>query len=246
MAGNKEALLCRSAVVNFLRGELEARYSTENLARFEEFESLPEEVLAAFRAFVLGRIYPEPEKRMQLNRAFETLETLLHSPSRIQPLVRATLGSFWRLGRKIPAAIQAGRRTMQAFGHVCEVEEIMAAAASEQKIEDRDGLAGLFCELPPEPFERLVNGLVALLHSLSDRAMLDAALEIAQKLEQLMLDSPEKWTDAEKAGVMLARETLAEGLGLFTLLDPAQTKTLIEGVERVEWDWIETLREECS
>ncbi len=251
MAENKEALLCRGVVVNFLRGELESRYSRENLARFGEFESLPEEVLTAFRTFVLDRIYPEPENRMQLNRAFETLEALLHSPTRIQPLVRATMGSFWRLGRKIPAAIQAGRRTMQAFGHMCEVEEIMVGAALANGLPSRgakvqDELAGLFNELPPEPFEQLVNGLVALLRSLSDRAMLDAALEIARKLERLILNSPKKWTEAEKAGVTLARETLEEGLALFTLLDPEQTETLIEGVERVEWDWIETLREAYS
>ncbi len=251
MAESNKALLCRRAVVNFLRAELEHRYSRENLARFGEFESLPEEVLTAFRVFVLDRIYPEPEKRMQLNRAFETLEALLHSPTRIQPLVRATLGSFWRLGRKIPAAIQAGRRTMQAFGHVCEIEENMAEAAVAKGLPsggplEQEELAGLFNELPPEPFERLVNGLLALLRSLSDRAMLEAALEIAEKLERLMLDSPKKWTEAEKAGVTMARETLEEGLALFALLDPTQTETLIEGVERVEWDWIETLREEYS
>lgn len=251
MSKNNEPLLCRRAVVDFLRTELESRYSRENLARFEEFESLPDKAHAAFRAFVLDRIYPEPEKRAQLNTAFETLDALLHSPARIQPLVRATLGAFWRLGRKIPAAIQAGRRTMQSFEQVCEIEEIIAEAALAKGFPSDKGIgrgeiAGLFDALPHEPFEQLVNGLVALLHSFSDRAMLEAALEIAGKLECLMFDSPAKWTEAEKAGVTMARETLEEGLALFALLDPTQTETLIEGVERVEWDWIETLREEYS
>ncbi len=232
--------------IAFLRAGLERRYAPEALAGVEEFAGISADTVAAFQAFVLGRVYPEPEERRKLNEAFETLHHLLRSPGRLRSLLSVALSTFWRLGRKLPAAAQAGRLTLDTFEKVRRVEELVARAFQDAAISpctrpDDKKLSAVLAPLPKQPFLELAGALTALLRALSDESVLEAGLELTRTLEAATAKSPAKWTAEERDGLRLARETLEEAMALFSLLPPDRRLPLIQGVARIEEVWASSL-----
>ncbi|HOH51930.1 MAG TPA: hypothetical protein PLI98_14450, partial [Candidatus Hydrogenedentes bacterium] len=232
--------------IAFLRAGLERRYAPEALAGVEEFAGISAGTVAAFQAFVLGRVYPDPEERRKLNEAFETLHHLLHSPGRLRSLLSVALSAFWRLGRRLPAAAQAGRLTLETFEKVRRVEELVARAFQDAGIsaspppEDKR-LFAVLAPLPKEPFLELADALTALLRALSDESVLHAGLELTRTLESATAKNPAKWTAQERDGLRLARETLEEATAIFSLLPPDRRPTLIQGIARIEKEWANSL-----
>ncbi|NLV41201.1 MAG: hypothetical protein GXY15_08220 [Candidatus Hydrogenedentes bacterium] len=229
--------------IAFLRAGLERRYAPDALAGVEEFAGISAGTVAAFQAFVLGRVYPEPEERRRLNEAFETLHHLLRSPGRLRSLLSVALSAFWRLGRKLPAAAQAGRLTLDTFEKVRRVEELVARAFQDADVPPRtppedERLSAVLAPLPKQPFLELADALTALLRALSDESVLEAGLELTRTLESATAKSPAKWTAQERDGLRLARETLEEATALFSLLPPDRRPTLIRGIARIEGEWV--------
>ncbi|HNY86605.1 MAG TPA: hypothetical protein PKN23_08905 [Candidatus Hydrogenedentes bacterium] len=239
--GSHEAL-----AVAFLRAELEKRYAPEALSRAEDFAGVPPDTVEAFRAFVLGRVYPEPEERSKLNEAFETLHQLLRSPARLRSLLSVALSAFWRLGRRLPAAAQAGRLTLETFEKVRRVEELVARTFQDADVSastrpDDKKLLAVLAPLPKKPFLELADALTALLRALSDESVLHAGLELTRTLESATAKNPAKWTAQEREGLRLARETLEEATALFSLLPPDRRAPLIQGIARIEEEWANSL-----
>lgn len=232
--------------IAFLRAGLQRRYTPEALSGAEEFAGISADTVAAFQAFVLGRVYPEPEERRKLNDAFETLHHLLRSPGRLRSLLSVALSAFWRLGRKLPAAAQAGRLTLETFEKVRRVEELVARAFQDAGISpgtrpDDKKLLAVLAPLPKQPFLDLADALTALLRALSDESVLEAGLELTRTLESATAKNPAKWTAQERDGLRLARETLEEATALFSLLPPDRRPNLIQGIARIEEEWVNNL-----
>src|SRR5688500_17755435 len=115
----------RTIVLAFSRDVLRRRYEIENVRRFRSFDNMGDQPITKMRELFLDPIYPPPEQRNQLDEAFDRLGEMLRSPSRMGPLMGAAFKSMWRLGHRLPTAINAGRSTIDAFSKTRHLEQLM-------------------------------------------------------------------------------------------------------------------------
>ncbi len=239
--------LLEKAIIEAYRAALRRRYQLNMVRQYPEFNAIPDESVEELREFFLKDVYPPVEKRAAFEDAFEHLSGILHSPRRRAPLTKVALGSVWRLGPRLPGAIAAGKKTVDAFVRTQEVEDEMVTAAqrlglAETDFEDAHGLERMMRELPERLFVDLIFDMLELLRSLSNVDTLSAMVDIMERSVHVMESRPELYGEAEIAGVTLGLGVLREGLHLFRPMRKREVSALIEGIERVEMDWFGRLR----
>ena len=238
------------AVLDAFRGEIEIRYSLDNLREHEALADIDDAFLVELCDFLLDNMYPEAERRDELDEAFEHLHGLLRSPSQLKPLVRTALSSMWRLGRHLPRAMSAGLRATEAMreGRKLElqlVEEAGECGLAPGDFAERGALAMTVARIPEQVVEKLVAEVVDLFSVLSDEKTLSVMCEIMEQALGVMEAKPDTYDDPQRLGVALSLEVVRGGLDLFERLNGDQFKRILETVERVELAWFDAMRREA-
>jgi len=247
MADEQDAL--EEAVIEFYREEIRRRYLIENMQRFEQFKGVPDALLNDLREFFLASIYPPLAMRRQLDHASDQLRGLLRSPKLLAPLLRTAITSMLRLGTQVPAAVSAGLGAVDALREARKLEVLMMEAARELHITpehqtDRDAMLRVIASVPKETHLRLVHDLIDLFTALSNVKMLSAMFDIMERCLKVMDSRPELYEENLRAGVKLGLAVLRGGLDLFLEMKPKDFPRVIKGIEMVEMDWFNTVREE--
>lgn len=238
-------------VLNFYRDELRVRYDLKNIRRFDVFSSVEDEQLIALRDFFLEQIYPPAEHRQELDDAFDKLGEMLRSPKRMQPLVGATIRSMWRMGTKLPSAINAGRSTIDAYSKTRQLEDLMVKEAISQEITPADAkkrarMLKLLKNVPESVVTKLIHDILNLFHALTNVEMLQVAADFMSQCIKVMEDRTDLYDDDDRDGIRLGLTLLNEGLALFKDMDPAIFPQVIHGIQMVEMDWFKRVQEEAA
>lgn len=241
----------REVVLGFYREELQRRYQLINVRRFEEFRTISDAQLTVLRDFFLDQIYPELERRNRLDAAFDQLGAMLTSPKRMSPLLTAALTSLWRMGTKIPAAVSAGRAAIDAYMKTRELEACLIASATKVKLKPKDAhvrakMVTLIQAVPEKQVLTLISDILDLFHALSNTEILKVAVAFMEQCQVVMEKRTDLYTDEDREGFQLGLELLKGGLGLFTKMKPEELKAIIAGIERIELDWFERVRQEAA
>ena len=239
------------AVIEFYREEIRQRYLIDNLRRFEAFRGIPDGLLNDLREFFLASIYPPLPMRRQLDQALDNLRGLLRSPKQLRPLLRTALTSMLRLGAQAPAAVSAGLGAVEALREAGKLEQIMMQAARDLDLEpgdgaDRQAMLQVIANVPEESFVHLIHNLLDLFGALSNVKMLSATFSIMDRSMKVMESKPDLYAEELRASLKLGLMVLRGGLDLFLRLQPEDSPRIIRGVEMVEMDWFNGVREEAS
>ena len=236
------------AVIEFYREEIRQRYLLDNLRRFEAFRGIPDGLLNDLREFFLASIYPPLPMRRQLDQALDNLRGLLRSPKQLAPLLRTALTSMLRLGVQAPAAVAAGLGTVEALREAGKLEQIMLQAARDLDLDatDRQAMLQAIVNVPEETFVHLIHNLLDLFRALSNVKMLSATFRIMDRSMKVMDSKPDLYDEELRASLKLGLMVLRSGLDLFLRLQPEDFPRIIRGVEMVEMDWFNGVREEAS
>jgi hypothetical protein len=250
MASSSEEQL-KTLIIQFYRKELELRYQLDNVRRFSTFKEVPDDTIARLRDYFLGHIYPPPRDRKKLDEAFDHLGRLLSSPKRLRPLVGTMFTSLWTLGRQLPAAISAGRSTFDAYAETRKLEQYMLKEARKQVLTvadsgDHHRMLSLIARIPEKHVHRLIKDIMSLFHSLTNIALLRTSHEIMQRCYDIMESRPEIYEEDEREGLRVGLRLLQGGLELFESMDARLFPVIIAGIEEVENDWYERVREEAG
>jgi hypothetical protein len=229
-------------ILQFYREELRQRYQSEHLKRYPQFQDLPEDQIDRLREFFLRRIYPPAEQRAEIDRAFEHLSLVLHSPRKLQPLMRGGLASAWRLGAKLPQAINTGRACFDAYRETRRLEEHLlrearAMGLHPEDADDRPKMLQLLTRFPDHEVKRLIRDVTALFRALNNPGLLETALEFLRLCEKTTEKRRDLYTEEDTRAFRLGIAVMEEGIGLFRSLNAEQVPRLISGIEQVEEDW---------
>lgn len=247
----REAFNPKDAIISFYRDELRKRYQVSHVRRFSQFDVISDESVDTLREYFLDHIYPPPERRAQLDDAFDHLGHLLRSPKRLQPLVTTALMSLWRLGRKLPAAVSAGRSTFDAYIESRKLERYMIEGAqkislSKADTQDRLKMLSLIANIPEKHVRRLIRDILSLFRALANVSLLRTSAEIMDHVYEIMSKRTDLYTESECAGLALGIEVLRGGLELYEGMDPDVFPHIIDGIECVEFDWFDRVRAEVG
>ncbi|MBL8020232.1 MAG: hypothetical protein JNM27_11250 [Leptospirales bacterium] len=241
----------RESVIAAYRSHLARRYAVSNVRRFPELSDFPSDKIDTLRNFFLDRMYPQAEDRRVLDQAFEKLGTVLRSPRKLLPLMKTAVSSIWKLGSLIPAAIKAGLATFDGYLEIRRLESIMVHHAEEKKLQpetlaSEDVFAHIIAGIPQKDIDRFRRDLIRLFESLANVRLLETTVEILGNSQDVMHANAQLYDPEELAGVKIGYGLLTAGLDLFKILKPEEVKTLISGVDRIEMDWIESMRRRAA
>jgi len=237
----------KDAIISFYRDELRDRYQVAHVRKFAQFDVISDQSIDCLREYFLDHVYPPPERRAQLDDAFDHLGRLLRSPRRLQPLVTTALTSLWRLGRKLPAAVSAGRSTFDAYVETRKLERYMLAEAEKVRLteagtRDRRKMLALITNIPEKHVDRLIRDILNLFRALANVSLLRTSAEIMDHVYEIMGRRADLYTESEREGLALGIAVLRGGLELYEGMDAGVFTHIIDGIERVEFDWFDRVR----
>ncbi|HEX71881.1 MAG TPA: hypothetical protein ENN65_00985 [Candidatus Hydrogenedentes bacterium] len=239
------------AAQTFLREELRRRYEIENIRRFRELDALDSARVNTLREFLLANVYPPTERRAQIEAAFEHLSVLLRSPGRLRPLLRALAGSLWRLGRKLPAALAAGRGVADAFVRMRDMEKRLVTVVRDMQGDrtatlDRAAMVRAVASFSKTEIESFIRDLTRLLEQLSHTDMLSGMVNVIRRCKDAMDAHAQTYPEAERAGVALALEIVSGALELFRTIPSSEFALITQGVMLIEQDWHDRMCREAD
>lgn len=240
----------KHAVIEFYREELRDRYQLDNVRRFSHFDPIPDAQVDTLREYFLEYIYPPPKIRDTIDDAFDHLGEVLRSPRRLRPLMGTAIGSMFKFGTRLPAAISAGVSTLDAYMETRKLEKLLLQAARELGITkqdqgNRDRMICIMANVPEEDVRKLIHDVMQLFRALSNTKMLVTAVEFLGKCAELMKKRPELYTEHEVEGITLGRAVVKGGLDLFEDLGDEDLRNMVVGIEQIEMDWYAWVSEQA-
>jgi hypothetical protein len=249
MAQKHDAL--RERVLTFYREELRGRYALSNMRRFRAFQHISDEQITVLRDYFLDHIYPPPSQRQALDDAFDRLNDMLFSPSKLRPLMGAAISSLWRMGTRLPAAVNAGKSAIEAYRDTRRlesrlVEEARAAKLSAADAKDRERMLHLLMRVPEKDVMALIDDVLRLFEALTQVEMLKVAASFLETCEATMAKRPDLYTPEDLKGIALGRAILEGGLALFDNMSVKDLQDIVRGLREVELDWYGRIKKEAA
>jgi len=232
----------RTALIEAYWKELQGRYETENVQRFEDLASVAPEKIEELRSFFLYYIYPPADRRSERDEAFNNLSTVLKSPRKLWPLMGQAFSSVFKLGRMITRALKAAYYTLDCYFESQSLERKMLAAAKERgatpkEIHDRAFLHEIVRAVPESKVMRFQKEVVQLFHSLADTELLKSTLEIMEDSLKIMESQTDLYSEPERMGLQYGLDLLRAGYELFLQLDETEVRLVLDGIDKIEKDW---------
>ena len=229
-------------VTAFLREEIAARYSLENMRRYRAFDALPDGKVHALRDFCLRHVYPEWETRCFQDRAFGKLLALLDAPMRLAPLTAVAMKSLFRFGRDLPRAVDAGKQVMAAFEAMRGLESSLVEQVREQGgAVAPETVRKAMAAMGRHAFDGFVRNTTALLELLAQRSLLATGTSVLGDIARAMDKRPDLYDELEREGMQYAASVMEEGIALFDTLDPPAVAGAIRGIPELETDWFDRI-----
>jgi hypothetical protein len=241
-------------IIEFYREEIRQRYQLERLREIPDFDSIPDTILNALREYILKRLYPSADVRVEMDEAFGNLARLLRSPGRLTPLIGTAIATMFRLSFHLHAVVGAGIATVDAIMDTQqletslmevaetirpELERLLVSRKNEKKY--RQTMLRLICGVPESTVRGLIDNVIRLFGALSDIKMLAGILHLVEGCASVMESRKNVYTDKDRESMKLCLEVLREGHNLFVQLKPKDFPKLIKGIERVEVTWYESV-----
>lgn len=219
-------------VIKGYRQMIEHRYQYHNL---QDKAGLPdtfdETRVAKFRSYFLEYIYPSPEKRSELNEAFENLNNYIHHPEKLLRLLVDSGKLMFKYGRHLPKILRAGLKAMRSFQQANHFEEQLVKGAIEYKMEppfEEADLRELIGKLPRKEIDKFIESGLILFDTLNDRQLVYKIIDIIENLIKSMRKRPNIYGAEEVRALELGYELIVQGNHLFEELSEKEQAVIFD------------------
>jgi len=227
-------------IIEGYRNSIRERYQYPKLHQTYDIpETIGEETVVGFRDFFLDYVYPNYERRMELDKAFQSLDDYLKQPQKLIQLVLDTSKLIFRYGRHLPKILNTGVKALQSFRAATKFEHIFIEEAIKNNIKPPYDLAKidrLIGSLSKAEIEDFIVTTESLFETLHDKVLMGKIIDIIQHLVAIMRNKEKIYTTSQIKGLEFGLETLKEGSRLFNALAPIDQVLLISLVTQIERD----------
>jgi hypothetical protein len=221
------------------------RYTYANLIKVKDIpDTFDEEKISAFRDYFLTYLYPAPERRAELDEAFEQLDSYIKNPTKLLSIIMDSASLLWKHGRHLPKILNAGLKTLKSFraGNDFEVNLIQAARDLELSPPySKSDINAMIGSLSPTEIETFMQNSEILFENLHDRNLVLKVEEIITALIKKMKNRPQVYSAAEVRGLEIGYEIIYFGNALFDSLSESHQRLLLEFVIENEREELERL-----
>ena len=227
-----------SALIEAHRALVAERYVFENLNKIHKLSpEVTTEKVKAVKAYFLGYIYPEFEKRQKINAAFDNLDKHFKNPSHLLDLIGNGAAMAFKFGFQFPQALKAGLSSLDSFKAAQKFEKALYDAAIQENISEPISLEkyeALFATLPKKQLLSFIDSFNDLLQSLTNTKLLKKTVAIIKDLIENMKAKPKIYDVKDIEGITIGVEILENGYNLFKDMSEKEKQIMTELIIKTE------------
>ena len=227
-------------IIEGYRNSIRERYQYHKLKhRYNIPETIHEETVVGFRDFFLDYVYPDFEKRMELENAFKSLDDYIKYPQKLIQVLLDTSKLLFIYGRHLPKILSTGLKALKSFRAATTFETTFIEQAIENNIQPPYDLAKidrLISLLSKEEIEDFIETTQSLFETLHNKALMKKIIEIIEYLIGIMKKDKKAYSKNQVKGLEFGLEALKEGNKLFNSLSQRGQELLITLITKIERD----------
>lgn len=227
------------------RNLIEERYQ---FAKIKAAYSIPSSFdsarAATFKNYFLQHLYPPPEKRTELDAAFQNLDTYIKNPEKLLRLLLDSGSLLFKYGRHLPKILAAGLKALKSFRAVNQLENKLVESANQLKMQPPFSVAdvkNLLKTLSQEDLQEFMENNRALFETFHDRKLVRRILEIVEHLIKKMNKRPNVYSEMEVNALSIGRDIIQQGELLFDQLNKEEQQQIFDLTMQIEEDFINGL-----
>jgi len=202
-------------------------------------ESINEETVNQLRSYFLNYMYPEYNKRAELNEAFKSLDKYIEHPQKLFRILLDAAKLIFRYGRHLPKILNSGLKAMKTFRAATNFEINLVDEAIKNKIEAPYTLSKintLIKLLSRQEIEKFIETSESLFEVLHNKILIEKIKEIIQYLILTMREKEESYSLSQIKGLEIGLEMINEGDKLFNRLTKEDQRNLVKLISDIERD----------
>ncbi|MEO0571424.1 MAG: hypothetical protein AAF039_06935 [Bacteroidota bacterium] len=227
-------------IIDGYRDSIRLRYQYQKLKRHYEIpDTIHKETVEGFRDFFLDYVYPDFEKRMELDKAFQSLDDYIKQPQKLIQIVLDASKLLFIYGRYLPKILSAGLKALKSFRAATTFETIFIEEAIKNNIEppyDLPKINRLISLLSKEEIEDFIGTTQSLFETLHDKALINKIVEVIEFVIAVMRKNKKNYAWSQVKGLEFGLEVLKRGNALFNTLSERDQELLITLITRIERD----------
>lgn len=220
------------------RNLIHQRYQYQNIIhKYDVPEAIDEATVNRIRDYFLNYIYPDYDKRVELNEAFESLDTYIKRPEKLFRMLLDSIRLFFKYGTHIPKILNTGLKALKSFRAASGFENHLAEMAIKHEVSppfDKDKINDLLRHLSREEIEQFIETSESLLFVFRDKKLIQEIVEILSYLIKRMKEKKNLYSENEIKGIELGLEMLMKGDALFNQFSFNHQQLLIQLIIKTE------------
>lgn len=200
---------------------------------------LTEARINAFRDYFLDSVYPDLNKRRELDEAFQSLDTYIKKPEKLARLLLDSTKLLFKYGRHLPKIMKAGIKALQSFRAATQFEQQLVKAALTTKMPPPYSISdinSLIKTLSPAAIDKFIENNKALFGTMKDRKLVGKIIEIVEHLIGKMEERPALYSSKEIKGLEIGRDIIKKGAQLFEQLSQKELEEVLAFTIQLETD----------
>lgn len=225
-------------IITGYRNLIQHRYQYQNItARYEIPDSIDAATVDKVRGYFLDYIYPDYSKRVELNEAFESLDSYIKRPEKLFRMLMDSIRLFFKYGTHIPKILSTGLKALKSFRAASGFEAQLAEMAIKHNVSapyDKTKINRLLKNLSRDEIEQFIETSESLLFVFRDKKLIQEIIEILAYLIQRMEAKKNLYSVNEVKGIALGLEMLKKGDALFNQFSYNDQQLLIQLIIQIE------------
>lgn len=226
------------------------RYDFENLQEnFVLDESVSRELVDRVKSYFLEYVYPTPDEREILNKAFNDLDRHIKNPSHLLKLIGDAPGVLLKFGWHFPKALKAGFQILKSFKAASSLEKDLLSISLKKKVKlplSAKDFEEIIADLPQDELKEFIEDFEHLLSALTDTKLLKKTSEILHELINRMKVESSFYSEEEVEAMQIGLDILENGYLLFDKMSDAEKREMIDLIIKAETKFLEDLAEKYN
>lgn len=234
-----------SEIIKGYRNVIEDRYQFKKLkAQYQLPASLTATDINNIKTYFLTYIYPDVERRKEMDNAFAALDKYTKRPKTLLSLLAESFKLIFTHGKYLPKILMSGLQAMKSFKDATKFENALVNKAIEQQIDPpytQAKINSFIQQLPYKEVDEFINSTEDLFLIIHDKVLVEKIQEIMRFLITKMKQKEHLFTKDDVNAVSVALEMIEKGMEMLEKLSPKEQEILIQFITKIERDYIDNL-----
>lgn len=238
MKNSKEDIL-KEIIISY-RNIIEQRYDYDNLSEIYELpKSINKEIVEEIKHYFLEYVYPNIERRNELNEAFNMLDGYIKSPTKLLNILKSSVKLVFKHRKHLGKILNAGLQAMKTFRSATKFENSLVAKVIEKQVKppfNTKKVNSLIQFLSRKEIDEFINSTEDLFAIMYNKTLVNKIKEVIGFLISEMKKKPKLYSSEEIKGLKIGLEMIDKGERTLDKLSQKNQEFLIQFIIQVEND----------